>query len=152
MTTLPMMHVGDTVNHLIEVCRDGEEGFKTAADAVNPMPLKTELLKYSRDRAGFANALSHAMEQMGQAHVNHGTASGLVHRGWINLVRLKPGGNEHAVLAACESGEDAAVDAYNDAMREHLPGRVGELVAAQFQVVKGTHDRIRNLRDLAGEA
>jgi uncharacterized protein (TIGR02284 family) len=141
----------EVVNNLIENCRDAQQGFEASANAIDDGVLKKELLHHSRERAEFVRILSSVMTDMGYEPVTHGSASGALHRGWIHLTNLKPGDNEHAVLAACERGEDSAVAAYTDAMESEISGRLGELVAAQYLVVKSTHDRIRQLRDAADE-
>jgi uncharacterized protein (TIGR02284 family) len=135
------------VNPVIETCRDGEAGFNAAAEAVSDESLKTEFFQYSRVRAGFAAALVSSLQRIGQSSSTNGSLAGAVHRGWIKLTMLKPGDNEHAVLAACESGEDSAIQAYTQAMRSPLPGVIAELVSNQFKIIKATHDRIRALRD-----
>jgi uncharacterized protein (TIGR02284 family) len=141
--------IQEVVNNLIEICRDGQQGFEAAANAVDSPMLKKELMHHGRERGEFVRILASALVEMGHEPVNHGTASGALHRGWIHMMNLKPGDNEHAVLAACERGEDSAVDAYTDAMEALLAGRIGELIAGQYLVVKSAHDRIRQMRDAA---
>ena len=142
-------NVEDTINEVLETLHDGEKGFHTAADAVQREVLKNELMHFSRERASFAAALTSALFDIGSKPKTEGSASGAIHRGWINLMKLKPGDNEHAVLAACEQGEDSAVATYVGAMAAPLPEELSELISTQYQVVKATHDRIRTLRDAA---
>ena len=59
------------------------------------------------------------------------------------------GMNEHAVLAECERGEDAAKVAYEAALQKNLPADVRTLVDRQYEGVKANHDRVRNLRNAA---
>ena len=59
------------------------------------------------------------------------------------------GMNDHAVLAECERGEDAAKAAYEAALQKSLPADVRTLVERQYQGVKANHDRVRNLRNAA---
>ena len=147
--TTATMNIQETINHLIGACRDGAQGFEAAANALQNAVLKTELLQYGRQRAGFASALVNVMQEMGYSPATHGTVSGAMHRGWINVMKITPGDNEHAVLAACERGEDSAVEAYGEAMGASLPDGILELISTQYQAVRATHDRIRALRDAA---
>lgn len=142
-------NVQSVVNPVIEACLDGEQGFATAANAVENQILRDDLMHYSRQRAGFAAALANALEEFGEEPRASGSVSGALHRGWINLTKMKPGDNEHAVLAECERGEDSAVKVYTDAMGQSLPTPIADLISGQYQLVKGTHDRIRSLRDRA---
>ena len=46
-----------TLNNLIETCKDGENGFRTASDGVKNQELKALFLTYSQQRAQFASEL-----------------------------------------------------------------------------------------------
>jgi uncharacterized protein (TIGR02284 family) len=70
-----------------------------------------------------------------------------LHRGWINLKSALTGGDDHAILAECERGEDSAVEEYKKALDEDLSPSLYELVSRQYSDIKAAHDRIRNLRD-----
>jgi uncharacterized protein (TIGR02284 family) len=84
------------------------------------------------------------MENKGSAHV-----SGSMHRAWTNGKSTITGMSEHAVLAECERGEDAAKAAYESALKKSLPADVKALVERQYEGVKANHDRVRNLRNAA---
>ena len=60
--------------------------------------------------------------------------------------------DEHAVLAECERGEDAAKSAYQAALEEDLPPDVEAIVRRQHEGAKANHDRIRDLRNQAAHA
>lgn len=136
----------DVIGSLIETCRDGEEGFKTAAGAVIDPALKSELLLYSGQRAEFREDLEEVVRDLGEAPPTHGSVGGAVQRGWMHLIKAV-GNSEHAILATCERGEDAALKAYREAASSTLPSAIGALVASQYQSLKRTHDRIKSLRD-----
>jgi uncharacterized protein (TIGR02284 family) len=75
------------------------------------------------------------------------TAAGALHRGWINLKGALSRGDDHAILAECERGEDSAVEEYKKALDDDLSPSLYELVSRQYSDIKAAHDRIRNLRD-----
>ncbi|HVT90196.1 MAG TPA: PA2169 family four-helix-bundle protein [Tepidisphaeraceae bacterium] len=139
--------VSDTLNHLLEICRDGEEGFQTAANAIEDPSLKAELMQYSMQRRDFETDLVGALGTFGETARERGSVSGAVHRGWINIKAAIAGKNSHAVLAECERGEDSAVEAYRDAINSGLPTEVAPLVESQFEQVQRVHDRVKFLRD-----
>jgi uncharacterized protein (TIGR02284 family) len=70
-----------------------------------------------------------------------------LHRGWINLKSAVTGGDEHAILAECERGEDSAVAEYKKALADGLSPSAQEVVSRQFAEIKAAHDRIKSLRD-----
>jgi len=74
---------------------------------------------------------------------------GSMHRAWTNIKATITGKSEHAVLAECERGEDAAKAAYEAALQKSLPADVRALVERQHEGVKANHDRVRNLRNAA---
>jgi uncharacterized protein (TIGR02284 family) len=45
------------LNDLIEVCKDGEQGYKNASDDVKDVTVKQILLKYSEQRGRFYSEL-----------------------------------------------------------------------------------------------
>jgi uncharacterized protein (TIGR02284 family) len=140
--------VGNTIKELIEVCRDGQEGFKTAAEAVNDPALQAEFRQYSEQRRQFASELEGAMAATGRKIEEPGTSlSGTLHRGWINLRQTLAGNDEKAVLSECERGEDSAVETYRKARQAGLPQPIREMVEMEYADVQRVHDRVRSLRN-----
>ena len=50
-------NVSNVLNNLIETCKDGEQGFKQAAEKAKDPSLRTLFSKYSRQRAGYVQEL-----------------------------------------------------------------------------------------------
>ncbi len=137
-----------TLNSLIETLKDGEEGFKQAADGVVDLQLKSLFNEYSRQRGRFANALQTQAQSLGESKPERSSsAEGALHRAWINLKSAVTRGNDHAILSECERGEDSAVKEYEKALNDDLSPSLREIVSSQYSEVKNAHDRIRNLRD-----
>ena len=138
------------LNDLIETLKDGQEGFKQAAESVSNSQLKSLFRDYSQQRSRFATALQSEAKRHGETDPEtSSSATGALHRGWINLKSAITGGDEHAILAECERGEDAAVEQYKKALDNGLSPTAQELVSRQFAEIKAAHDRIRGLRDAA---
>ena len=53
--------------------------------------------------------------------------------------------NEAVALAECERGEDVAKRAYEVALQKDLPPDAKSIVERQYQGVKQSHDRVRDL-------
>ncbi len=140
-----------TINGLIETLKDGQAGFKQASEAVKDSNLKSLFSEYSLQRSRFAGELQAQAVQLGEAQPENGSsASGAIHRAWINLKSAVTSGDEHAILAECERGEDSAVAGYKEAMEDDaLSAPVREIVSRQYREVKSAHDRIKQLRDAA---
>ena len=145
-----MKKESSVLNNLIETLKDGQEGFKQAAEGVSNSALKSLFRDYSQQRSRFATALQGEARRHGESEPEtSSSATGALHRGWINLKSAITGGDEHAVLAECERGEDSAVEEYKKALEDGLTPSAQELVLRQFAEIKAAHDRIKSLRDTA---
>jgi uncharacterized protein (TIGR02284 family) len=139
-----------TINNLIETLRDGQEGFKQAAEGVKDPQLKSLFNEYSQQRSRFATELQSEARSLGEREPEtSSTAAGSLHRAWINLKSAVTRGDDHAILAECERGEDSAVEQYKKAVDDNLSAQLREIVSRQYAEIKKAHDRIRNLRDAA---
>jgi uncharacterized protein (TIGR02284 family) len=141
-----------TLNGLIQTCKDGQEGFKEAAEGIERSDLKSLFYEFSQQRAQFAGELQSLVQTLGGDPEDSGSFSGALHRGWINIKSAVTGKDETSILNECERGEDAAKNAYKDALKEPLPGYVLETVQTQYSSVQQAHDRIKALRDAANNA
>ncbi len=145
MSTQTNDHAVSVLNDLIQTCKDGQEGFQTASEGVRDTALKTLFSEFSLQRAQFAGVLQQEVNRLGGNPETGGSVSASLHRGWINIKSAVTGKNESAIVSECERGEDAARDAYQKALKEHLPLDVRALVESQFLEVKQAHDRVRSL-------
>jgi uncharacterized protein (TIGR02284 family) len=138
-----------TLNELLEITRDGEQGFRTCAEGVGSAHLKT-LMEAAAERCAVgARELEVKITSLGGTPAQGGTISGSIHRTWTDLKSAVTGMNEREILSECERGEDVAKAAYESALRKALPNDVHGLIERQYQGVKANHDRVRDLRDQA---
>jgi uncharacterized protein (TIGR02284 family) len=138
-----------TLNKLIETCKDGQEGFKIAAEGVERSDLKSFFYEYSQQRSQFAGELQTLVQTLGGDPENSGSFSGALHRGWMNIKSAVTGKDEAGILNECERGEDSAKNAYKAAAQEPLPGYIHDVVTDQLRSILQAHDRVKALRDAA---
>ena len=136
-----------TLNDLIETCRDGQNGFKEAAENVKSPDLKTFLNQIATERAQFINELQLEVRTLGGDPQKTGSATAAIHRAWIGIKGTLTGKDDHSILNECERGEDSAVEAYKDALKVGLPTKILATVERQFQNIKQVHDRVKQMRD-----
>ena len=137
-----------TLNSLIETCKDGELGFKTAADGLQSADVKAKFLEYSRQRAEMARELQAEVRRLGGDPEKSGSMSGTMHRGWLDIKSVVTGKDDHAIIAEAERGEDVAKAAYENALKEaSLDTSTGSIVQQQSTKVRAAHDAVRDLRD-----
>jgi uncharacterized protein (TIGR02284 family) len=135
------------LNNLIETCKDGELGFQTAAEGLKNSAIKTKFLEYSRQRGEMARELQNEVRRLGGDPEKAGSMSGSLHRGWVDIKSAITGKDDHAIVAEAERGEDVAKSAYENALKEALPGTAQTLVQQQSVKVRQAHDQVRDLRD-----
>jgi len=93
-----------------------------------------------------------------QGHVTHlggepatGTMlSGKLYRVWMDIKATFTGHDRTSVLESCEYGEDAAQEAYDDALATDadLPVDIRQLIANQKAGLLESHNLIKKYRDL----
>jgi uncharacterized protein (TIGR02284 family) len=142
--------IRSVLNGLIETCKDGQEGFRVAAENVDDGDIKRTLHEYSLQRAKFASELQAVNLQRGESEPEDSSSvAGAIHRGWMNLKTVIAGKDRYGILAECEVGEDSAVKEYREALELDLPADIRAVVNRQNTDVKGAHDRVKALRDEA---
>ncbi|HWQ34709.1 MAG TPA: PA2169 family four-helix-bundle protein [Blastocatellia bacterium] len=141
-----------TLNNLIETCRDGQNGFQSAAEGVADPQIRSLFEQYSQQRAQFVGELQSEVRRLGGDPQNTGSVAAALHRGWMNIKSAVTGKDEHNILEEAERGEDSAVRNYEDALNQNLPPEVLSIVQRQFAAVREAHNRVRSLRDRTSTA
>lgn len=139
----------NTLNVLIEISRDGVNGFRTCAEDTHDASLKMYFENRAQSCEQAVHTLSAEVRRYGGDPDPSGTMTGALHRAWVDLKAALTTRDNLAVLEECERGEAAAVIAYEDALREELPGDLRALLDQQYEGAKRNHDRVRQLRDAA---
>ena len=139
----------DTLEDLSECCKDGEYGFRTAAEQVKRLDLKTVLMQRAQDCQKAAQELHEQTRALGGTPDDSGTTAGAVHRGWVAVKTMFTTYDDKAVLDECERGEDHALGCYRKALKQSLPVALRQLVERQMQGAQRNHDQIKQLRDSA---
>jgi uncharacterized protein (TIGR02284 family) len=137
--------VVSTLNGLIETCKDGANGFRTAADGVEDASLKRLFSSYVEQRTQVAAELERLVTVIGGNPADTGHIAGAVHLGWINLKSAATGRDDGAVISECERGEDFAKERYRKALERSLPVDVRATVERQYMQVQEAHDHVRSL-------
>jgi uncharacterized protein (TIGR02284 family) len=139
--------VFDVINNLIEANRDAQQGYRDAAGKVTDPTLHTYFNERSLERGQYAAELKNELQRLGKSDIsNSGTALGAIRRAWMDL-KANLGGGDHAILSSLEAAEDSVKQAYQEAMREPVPGNLSAIVRTQAQNIFSAHDYIRSLRD-----
>jgi len=144
--TQEVSSVPDLLNSLIAICKDGEQGYLTAASDVENSELASIFQHYSEQRVKFAKELGAEVARLGGEVTDHGTVSGTVFRGWMNVKSALTGASAGAVIAACETGEDSAAAAFEQAVHTDIPGETRAIVERQAKQVREAHSHMLRLK------
>ena len=134
-----------TLNNLIETCKDGVNGFRTAAEGVTRPDAKALFTSRVPAIEQAATELQAEVRRLGGDPETSGSVAAVVHRGWINIKSAVTGKDEAAVITECERGEELAVKNYEDALKAGLPAESRAVVERQYQ---GTVSNLAKVRAL----
>lgn len=141
----------EILNDLIEINNDRIDGFERASKDLGEgdADLKAVFDKFAGDSRRNVQELSQAVGEAGGDVETGNTASGTLHRAWIDVKATFTGHDRKSILNECERGEDAIKKAYRDALSEDngLSMQHRQVVMQQQQAVNEGHDSIKALRD-----
>jgi uncharacterized protein (TIGR02284 family) len=137
--------VASTLNRLIQTCRDGENGFASAATAVEEPSLRQLFQSHSQQRTEFAAELELEVRRLAQDPVSSGHSSAALHRSWLDIKAGIIGRSDGQVIEECEQEEKTALGNYERALDSPLPNDLRLIVERQFAQVKEAYRQIRSL-------
>ena len=137
----------DTLNNLLETCRDGEFGFTESAEHTKTQEIKSVFLQRADDCRMAAAELQQLIITMGGEPNEGGSVSGAIHRGWVAVKGTLSGYSDINILEECERAEDVALAQYRKALKQNLPLHAKTIVDRQAQGTQKNHDQIRDMRN-----
>lgn len=140
-------NIASILNDLVETSKDGEKGFRTAAEDTKSAELKSIFMKRADDCSKGAAELQQLVARMGGKPEQGGSVAGAMHRGWVELKSAVTNRDDLAILEECERGEDVAKAKYRKALEETLPDDIRSVIQRQCDGAMRNHDQIRDLRD-----
>jgi uncharacterized protein (TIGR02284 family) len=136
--------VVSTLNILLETCRGGQQGYLSAAGGTRDTELKMLFKTYSRQRAEFAGQLQDELVRLGGRPAEKKAPRDLAgDHAWDDM--KSAAGDESAVIAGCEKGEDRTVKTYEEALASDLPGELETMIRHQYIQVKESYELMRML-------
>jgi uncharacterized protein (TIGR02284 family) len=135
-----------TLSELLSIVRRGEHGFMACAEHAHADALKKLFVSRASRHAAAARELSELIAQLGGDPAAGGKIRGATRRGWANLHAALTQNTDEALVVECEHGEDHALEVYRNALDDHLPEFVRQMVLSQFEGMMSDHDQIRFLR------
>ncbi|MTH16249.1 PA2169 family four-helix-bundle protein [Flavobacterium sp. LC2016-01] len=134
-----------TLNGLISILEDGKLGYTNAAEHVENLAMKADFLDYARERALFIVELQDEINKLGKStDTSGGGPLGALHRTWIDIKSSFTGGDTKAIINACVTGEEAAIEKYKTALEEnHFEHSQVYIVSKQLNSIQNTLSQIK---------
>jgi uncharacterized protein (TIGR02284 family) len=134
---------------LLKINYDSREGFKEVM-------LKSEnpaLTNYLKGRAAlhsaFSTELSNVLLSLNATPAKKGTASGVIHRTWIDVKTVVTGRYAETLLEECLRGEKAIVDEYKEALTgKNFAPDIEMLLNNQLSYIASTLSEVKTLEDM----
>lgn len=131
------------LDDLIEVCKDGEQGYKDAADDVKDENLKEQLLKYSVQRSRFLNQLNEIVKNLGGEMEFRGSILGILHRRWMDVRFAVGGSNPELIFKECLRGEKSAMRQYEEVLNSPaLPDDIKHVIQNHYNEITKVSEEI----------
>ena len=139
----------DVLNNLIIINNDRVEGYEKAADESEDMVLETLFLSMAKDSSKFASALAIEVASIGGKVATGTSTAGDFYRIWMDVKAAVTGKDRKSILSSCETGEDVALKAYEEALRSdaEINSELRQILLDQKDTIKVSHDEIKGLRD-----
>ncbi|MGA9638757.1 ferritin-like domain-containing protein [Flavobacterium sp.] len=134
-----------TLNGLISILEDGKLGYTNAAEHVDSPAIKSDFLEYARERALFIVELQDEINRLGKSTDTAGGGPfGALHRAWIDIKSSFTSGDTEAIINACITGEEAAIEEYRTALKnDHLERDQIAIISNQLNNIQNTLIKIK---------
>ncbi len=125
------------LNELLEKNYDAEKGYKKAAEIVDNVKLKQFFNDQAQKRYDFGHELKTEIRNYGETPEKGGSASGTMHRAWMDIKSTFTSNDEEAILNEVETGEKKAVEEYNDIINDTtLPPTTKKILSKQRESIE----------------
>jgi uncharacterized protein (TIGR02284 family) len=142
----------EVLNDLIEINNDRVEGYERAvreADSID-VDLQAIFNSMASDSRKYAAELSNEVARLGGESATGTTVKGKVYRVWMDVKKAFTTNDRQAILESCEFGEDAAQQAYSEALSSDaiMSSDVRNLITEQQTSLRTAHNLIKKYRDV----
>lgn len=138
-----------TLKELQQTLADGVEGFTKAAESVQDPGLKTLFSGFAMER----EEMAHELREYANADTEEdASVSGAIHRGWMELKSKLTSGDDHAILAECERGEDHALKVFREDLDGEVPPEALMTIRSISTRILAVHNKVKALRDASQAA
>ena len=137
------------LNGLISILEDGRVGYTNAAENCEDANLKTEFLGIARERSLMVIQLQDEINSLGKSTDATDGPLGAIHRAWIDFKSLVTGHDNEAIINACITGEEAALDKFKDALKnDSLSASLFAVISSQLMSIEKAMAKIKAYKNI----
>jgi uncharacterized protein (TIGR02284 family) len=140
----------DVLNGLITINNDRIDGYETASKETDENDLKAMFAQFILTSQKCKEDLVSEVRALGGEEAEGTKTTGKFFRVWMDVKAALTGKDRKAILNSCEYGEDQALEAYDDALKDgakYLSADQQSMIITQKSSLKADHDHVRALRD-----
>ncbi|MVM33125.1 PA2169 family four-helix-bundle protein [Spirosoma sp. HMF4905] len=143
----------DDLNELVKINNDRIQGYEKAIEDNEDAQLDDLFRHYVIQSQNFRSQLADHIVRIDGLAVSDATSTDVtskIHRAWIDIKSALTGKDRDSVLSSVEFGENAAIEAYQDAIdKDHIPAYIKEDLQKQLSQLQTAHDKISSLEKAA---
>ena len=132
------------LNDLLERNYDAINGYRDAAQDVENEALTQYFLDQAAERIRFGQEIRDEILLLGGKPTQDGSTLGILHRTWMNFKTNLSHDNEDEVCEECIRGENAAIEEYNELLKE-----TGISVQLRAEIIRHKTKTLQAIADLS---
>ncbi|QQX77307.1 MULTISPECIES: ferritin-like domain-containing protein [Aequorivita] len=137
--------MSNKLNELLEKNYDAEKGYKKAAENVENTKLKQFFNEQAPKRYDFGHEIKNEIKNYGETPEKGGSATGAMHRTWMDIETAFSSNNEETILEEVQKGEKAAIEEYNEVIQDTtLPPTTQKILTNQRDAIQNACQSAKN--------
>ncbi|UZR98272.1 ferritin-like domain-containing protein [Chondrinema litorale] len=126
------------IKGIMKICKDGEVGYRNAAERIEEESTSTLFLRLSQQRKAFYSELEREVEIFfGEAPLPGTSIKGDMHHIWQDVKATFTGNSAEEIIEECIRGEKAALKEYETVLiKQEMPLAFQEILAKQGSLIK----------------
>ncbi len=143
----------ESLNDLVKINNDRIQGYEKAVEDTDDTQLDSLFRQMIVQSQNFRSQLADHIVRIDGTAVTDATSTDVgskIHRAWIDIKAAVTGKDKGTVLSSVEFGENAAIEAYEDAIEsDKLPAYIKEQLQAQLTELRSALAQMKSLHNNA---
>ena len=141
--------IEDSLNDSIQKNEDAIKGYEKAAENAENIGLQSYFQNKSIERQNFLIELKASAPALETRDDKDGSATGSMHRAWMDVKAFFSGDNDESMLEEAIRGDKAAVEEYNEVLADtSLPTEAAAIIRRQRDWINQDLEKIKTMEDV----